>query len=165
MNECTFLFFIYPASARRRSRSRRTARSDKAHRSLVHAAQTTWYSTVRSPAENVLLSTSRDRAGLRAGRRYAPTAVVHDLRPFSAAAAAGVDTSTVAIPPVQADAPIVPRLNAERLRARMQRARDGERRKAPRKAGWKCAPRGTPGQAGDGDDDPRRGLAERSARR
>ena len=48
--------------------------------------------------------------------------VVHDLRPFSAAAAAGTDTSTVAIPPVQADAPIVPRLNAERLRARMQRA-------------------------------------------
>ena len=47
----------------------------------------------------------------------------------------------------------------------LPRLDDGERRKAPRKAGWKCAPRGTPGEAGDGDDDPRRGLAERSTRR
>ena len=43
----------------------------------------------------------------------------------------------------------------------LPRLDDGERRKAPRKAGWKCAPRGTPRKAGDGDDDPRRGSAER----
>jgi hypothetical protein len=47
----------------------------------------------------------------------------------------------------------------------LPRLDDGERRKAPWKVGWKCAPRGTPGQAGDGDDDPRQGLAGRSTRR
>eukprot|EP01046_Picozoa_sp_COSAG06_P035753 COSAG06_NODE_3875_length_4813_cov_2.025880_5_plen_36_part_01 len=30
----------------------------------------------------------------------------------------------------------------------LPRLDDGERRKAPWKAGWKCAPRGTPEQAG-----------------
>ena len=50
-------------------------------------------------------------------------------------------------------------------RAPLPRLDDGERRKAPWKAGWKCAPRGTPEQAGDGDDDPRRDSAERWSRR
>eukprot|EP01046_Picozoa_sp_COSAG06_P000887 COSAG06_NODE_26_length_32102_cov_250.952911_2_plen_196_part_00 len=54
----------------------------------------------------------------------------------------------------------LPRCSHSRARGPLcPRLDDGERRKAPRKAGWKCAPRGTPEQAGDDDGDPRQDLA------
>ena len=48
--------------------------------------------------------------------------IIHDLRPFLEAEAAGADTSSVPIPPVAADTRIEARLDTQRLDARMNRA-------------------------------------------
>ena len=48
--------------------------------------------------------------------------IIHDLRPFLEAEAAGADTSSVPIPPVAADTRIAARLDTQRLDARMHRA-------------------------------------------